>query len=487
MPPSARHLLVVLALLVVPSSAGAAARAPSPDKTPPVVVGVAEQGRTLSATTGDWKSKPDAYAYRWQRCDAAGAGCTDVAGATEASFVLGLDDVGGTVRVEVTATNEAGSTTWQSEPSARVAGLPPASTSPPVLTGTAQAGRPLAVSSGEWTYEPESLAYAWERCDGAGSCTAIPGADEPTYVPESGDVGFRLRGVVTIRVWWGSADARSAQSEPVAAPSRFGPGLIVYNSGTVVHVVDPVSGSDTPVPILAPIGFLGFEPYAPALSDDGRTLLVGAGGVTDLCCSFHGLATVGIEGGPARFLHPTYGGQWDSERPRLHPDGNRYLWLGGAARFYESTLDGSAETIDHGGPNGYGFSQMAWAPDGDGFAYDRHDDHLGGSWLVVRGQLLDASGDNGRIHGLDWGSNGKLIFSRNGRILTVDSDGTSAPVHTGRDGILPMFSPDASRFAYVTDARELFVANADGSGEPQRLATGVVKSAIDWAGGTPAP
>ena len=94
--------------LVVSYSTGPAT-APS-NTVLPVVSGTAEVGQTLSASQGSWSgSTPMSFAYQWRRCDASGAGCVDIAGATSSSHVLVGADVGSTVRVVVTASNSAGS------------------------------------------------------------------------------------------------------------------------------------------------------------------------------------------------------------------------------------------------------------------------------------------------------------------------------------------------------------------------------------------
>ena len=47
-------------------------------------------GSTLTAQTGTWTGTPQiAYAYQWQRCDANGANCADIAGATSRTYTTG--------------------------------------------------------------------------------------------------------------------------------------------------------------------------------------------------------------------------------------------------------------------------------------------------------------------------------------------------------------------------------------------------------------
>ena len=83
---------------------------PPPVSTaPPAISGIPKTGQTLTASTGSWTSLPPfsiSYGYQWQRC--SGESCTDIAGATSATYVLSAEDSDGTVRVVVTATNAPG-------------------------------------------------------------------------------------------------------------------------------------------------------------------------------------------------------------------------------------------------------------------------------------------------------------------------------------------------------------------------------------------
>ena len=71
---------------------------PTPPSTPPsnsalpVVSGSAVVGGVLSGSDGSWSgSAPLSFARQWRRCDAAGAGCVDIAGATGSSYTLVAD------------------------------------------------------------------------------------------------------------------------------------------------------------------------------------------------------------------------------------------------------------------------------------------------------------------------------------------------------------------------------------------------------------
>jgi hypothetical protein len=76
--------------------------------SPPTVTGNALQGQTLTATPGTWTAADATFTYQWQRCDAAGANCVAVAGATASTYAVTPADVGATLNVVVTAANRFG-------------------------------------------------------------------------------------------------------------------------------------------------------------------------------------------------------------------------------------------------------------------------------------------------------------------------------------------------------------------------------------------
>lgn len=77
--------------------------------SPPTVTGTAQQGQTLTATPGTWTAPEATFGYQWQHCDAAGANCVDVPGATTQTYAVTPADVGATLLVVVTASNRFGS------------------------------------------------------------------------------------------------------------------------------------------------------------------------------------------------------------------------------------------------------------------------------------------------------------------------------------------------------------------------------------------
>lgn len=79
--------------------------APPANTNPPTIAGSATVGSTLTANPGSWAGYPTpTYSYQWQHC-AAGT-CTNIAGATSSSYAVQASDVGSTIDVVVTGTND---------------------------------------------------------------------------------------------------------------------------------------------------------------------------------------------------------------------------------------------------------------------------------------------------------------------------------------------------------------------------------------------
>jgi hypothetical protein len=167
---------------------------PAPaNSAPPSVSGVAEEGQTLSASTGEWTGSPTSYRYQWEHCNASGKSCSDVFGATSASYELVSSDVGHTMRVVVTAENASGSTSASSSQTAVV--LAGAATGPQIYVAQTGAGD----QSGEGSCS-NAHPLSWLRADGnwgAGGGKVAPGATvdlcgtltEPVEVLGNGSAG----------------------------------------------------------------------------------------------------------------------------------------------------------------------------------------------------------------------------------------------------------------------------------------------------------
>lgn len=215
------HVLVALATASADgktqtafSTASAAVAAPPAlaATAAPAVTGTLEVGQQLTGSTGVWTGDaPIAYAFQWYRCDAGGAHCSSVHGATKPTYRLVAADAGKTIGFTVDATDATGTkqpayASLVGPIAAANAGL--ASTGQPKVT---LQGQTFTVDAGTWTASPASTTVQWERCNANGRiCTAITGATSSSYTAMSADSGHELAAVVTAHAGTTSASAFSS-------------------------------------------------------------------------------------------------------------------------------------------------------------------------------------------------------------------------------------------------------------------------------------
>lgn len=192
---------------------------------PPTIVGPPQAGQLLAAVPGDWEGgKPITFTYQWRRCDAAGANCLAIDGATGETYRPVTADVGHSLKVFVAAASAAGTASSTTVPTGAVV---PAGTSPaarptnlklPQILGNPQAGQILTSSVGTWTGSPTKFTYRWRRCNAVGtSCIAIPHAIGPRRTLTPDDIGTTLSLVVTATGKGGAASATTTSTDVVVA------------------------------------------------------------------------------------------------------------------------------------------------------------------------------------------------------------------------------------------------------------------------------
>jgi concanavalin A-like lectin/glucanase superfamily protein len=218
------------------------------DRFRPRIVGKPRVGVALRATRGIWTSRPVVYEYRWHRCSAGRAKCRLIAGATRSRYTPSSRDIGTTLRVTVRARNAAGSgraasrrtRVLQASRTRRVVRpIPPAVTSYPTVSGTAQVGQTLTATTGSWTGQaPIAYSYQWQRCGSSGgNCNAIGGATATSYTLSSADVGSTIEFTITASNTAGTAAATSAPTAVVVPIPTPPPGLVA------LWHMDQISGS----------------------------------------------------------------------------------------------------------------------------------------------------------------------------------------------------------------------------------------------------
>jgi uncharacterized repeat protein (TIGR01451 family) len=193
----------------------------------PTISGAATEGTTLTATAGTWSPAATSTTYQWSNCATTGVSCSTIGGATNPTYTLQPADAGRRVRVKVTAmSNAVGPSSVVSASTATVHALPPVNSALPSVSGTMQMGQTAAAVDGAWSSYASvttSFAYQWQRC--TSSCNDIAGANQSTYaILDPGDVGAKLRVVVTATNNGGTTAAASPQSATVLqapAPSNL--------------------------------------------------------------------------------------------------------------------------------------------------------------------------------------------------------------------------------------------------------------------------
>ncbi len=203
------------ALSAATATIAASGAAPASTKQPNPT-GKAQVGQTIGVDNGGWSGqKPITFSYQWQSCSAAGA-CTDIAGATGSSYLVDASQVGSTLRVMITATNSAGTSTTSSNLTAAVSSKAssPVNTSLPLISGSLSVGNRLQATSGSWTgLSTNGFGYQWSRCNTNGtSCAIISGATGQSYGIGQVDLGNALRVGVTATNSNGATSAFSAAS-----------------------------------------------------------------------------------------------------------------------------------------------------------------------------------------------------------------------------------------------------------------------------------
>jgi hypothetical protein len=209
-------------------------------RSTPQILGTNVVDQTLSLTNGTWDGSPaPTFTYSWRRCDPPGnpSSCVEIPGATTATYTQTVADIGSTIRVWITGTNQAGSAlavTNHTYPTIDKPHFGPSASTEPAIVGAVGVGRQLTAGSGVFQGDaPLTTVLVWQRCDATGgACKDIAGATKLTYFPTFSDLGFTLRLSVTTTNAYGKLLSTSAPTEPVpASPPRRKGRRIVGTSG----------------------------------------------------------------------------------------------------------------------------------------------------------------------------------------------------------------------------------------------------------------
>ena len=121
----------------------------------------------------------DRLRYQWYRCNAAGADCLSVHGATSPTYTLVARDVGKTVglRARDRLDRDGGGATRASSARSRPRGRCSSRRCSRSSTAFPGAGKDAEVTTGAWSPMLATFTYTWERCNANGrACAPIRGA-----------------------------------------------------------------------------------------------------------------------------------------------------------------------------------------------------------------------------------------------------------------------------------------------------------------------
>lgn len=219
----------------------------------PAITGTAQEGQTLTASSGTWSAGifTPWISYQWQR---ANGGWANIADATASTYTLVADDTGYPVRCVVTATLYDGTTSYATSANTTqtttVAAGPPNNTVAPVVSGTERVGEQLSCSTGTWTGTATiSYTYQWQAdTAGNGTFVDISGATSSTHTLQAAQEGDKVRCVVTGTNSVSAVSANSNQTGTIAAaldiPTPTSDWRFNESSGTTAADTKGVSGAD---------------------------------------------------------------------------------------------------------------------------------------------------------------------------------------------------------------------------------------------------
>jgi hypothetical protein len=226
--------------LVISASPSSPPGTPPTNTSAPTISGSVQQGQTLTASNGTWSgSTPMSFAYQWRRCDSAGGTCTSIAGATGQSYALVAADVGTTMRVVVTASNSAGSS---SATSAQTAVVQAAPSSIPFSLSTMTGDRLYTAGTSRWNTQIASgaavdvnsttmiSAFSQAVASGGGLLISVKRWTVPAYVATSSSPRYNVQ----LTASWRPANYMlNVPIPPEAAPDPAGDGhMAIFEPAT---------------------------------------------------------------------------------------------------------------------------------------------------------------------------------------------------------------------------------------------------------------
>lgn len=209
------------------------------------VGGTPQRGETLTviSTLGDADGL-GALTYRWQVAEGFLV-WTDIPGATNASYVPTLDQVGKLLRVTVSYVDGQGTLETISSPAASAVlsgNSPPSGTV--VIAGSIKQGAPVTARAD--LADPDGLGeltWTWQQSPDGSNWRPIAGAAGPSFQPGQDQVGQLLRAVVSY------VDGKGQTESLASAPGKTVMGVLRGTPGS-----DELIGTDFPEEIVGQSG-----------------------------------------------------------------------------------------------------------------------------------------------------------------------------------------------------------------------------------------
>jgi hypothetical protein len=192
--------------------------------------GVQPVGTLFTASVGTWVGTlPITYEYRWTRNG------TPINGATNSTYTSVNADEGSTIRCEVRAMNDYGTSSYVASSNSSLCGAIPVNTVAPAISGNTTLGSTLTTTNGTWTGTATiTFGYQWKR-----NGSPIGGANASTYVLAVADSAASITCEVTgtNSIGTGNATSNTITAANYAPSNTVAPTLSPSGSqltGTVI-------------------------------------------------------------------------------------------------------------------------------------------------------------------------------------------------------------------------------------------------------------
>lgn len=181
-------------------------------KSPPVISGTPEVGKTLTCSQGEWNGEPVSYVYQWLRDKEVA-----IPGGASSAYTVKEEDATHKLTCRVTAKNAYSSEATAESTGVLIKGEAPRNIGRPKVQGTPKVGQTLTCNEGSWSgSKPITFRIEWLR-----NGTVPTGVSGATYLVQQSDEGQRLSCSVTAENLDGSATETSEQvsiaGEPIKA------------------------------------------------------------------------------------------------------------------------------------------------------------------------------------------------------------------------------------------------------------------------------